>query len=99
MRVADGFSHARSLGLMIALVLVQAVIALVGLAALLGDTGLSSVIVRALQSALPGPAGELLTGAVDQARSTGLNGRILPLVLGLFGALVTGTTAMGQLER
>jgi YihY family inner membrane protein len=99
LRVADGFSHARSLGLMTALVLVQAVIALDGLAAVLGDTGLSSSIVTALQTAVPGPAGEVMTSAVEQARSTGVNGRVLPLVLGLFGALVTGTTAMGQLER
>ena len=38
MRVADGFSHARSLAFMTSLVLVQGTIALVGLATALGDT-------------------------------------------------------------
>jgi YihY family inner membrane protein len=99
LRVADGFSHARSLAFMTALVLVQALIALVGLAAALGETGVSSGIVTAIEAAVPGPAGQILTSAVDQAQSTGLNGRLAPLVLGLLGALVTGTTAMGQLER
>ena len=37
LRVADGFSHARSLAFVTSLVLVQAIIALVGLAAALGD--------------------------------------------------------------
>ena len=36
LRVSDGFSHARSLAFTLALVLVQAIIALVGLAAALG---------------------------------------------------------------
>ena len=38
LRVADGFSHARSLAFMTSLVLVQGLIALVGFASLLGKT-------------------------------------------------------------
>jgi uncharacterized BrkB/YihY/UPF0761 family membrane protein len=48
---------------------------------------------------VPGPAGDLLTGAVTQASEVGRSGRYLGLVIGLVGSLVSGTTALGQLER
>ena len=99
LRAADGFSHARSLAFAVALVLVQAIIALVGLAAALGESGASDVIVRSLRAAAPGPAGDLLTSAVDQAHQAGTTNRYTALWLGLAGAVVTGTTLMGQFER
>ena len=99
LRAADGFSHARSLAFALALVLVQAIIALVGLAAALGKGGASDVIVRSLEAAAPGPAGDLLTSAVSQAHEAGASNRYLALSLGLLGAIVTGTTLMGQFER
>jgi YihY family inner membrane protein len=99
LRVADGFSHARSLAFMTSLVLVQATIAVVGLAAAFGSGWLGETIVRAIHDAMPGPAGEVLTAAVGQAQAAGNSGRYLALGIGLAGALVTGTTAMGQLER
>ena len=71
LRVADGFSHARSLAYCVSLVLVQAIIALVGSAAALGKTGTSEMIVRSLHAAVPGPAGELLTSAVRPGASGG----------------------------
>jgi YihY family inner membrane protein len=99
MRAADGFSHARSLAFMITLVLVQGIIAIVGLAAALGNGAVADAIVRAIHDAVPGPAGDVLTAAVDQAREAGSSQRYLALVLGSVGALVSATTAMGQLER
>jgi YihY family inner membrane protein len=99
LRVADGFSHARSLAFMTSLVLVQATIAIVGLAAAFGKGWLGETIVRAIHDAVPGPAGEVLTAAVSQAQTAGHSGRYVALTIGLVGALVTGTTAMGQLER
>lgn len=99
LRAADGFSHSRSLAFVTSLVLVQGLIALVGFAAAFGDLRMSREIVAAIESAVPGPAGELLTDAVRQAREVGANHRFLPLLLGLVGTLVTGTTAMGQIER
>jgi len=98
-RVADGFSHARSLAFMTSLVAVQGLIALVGLATALGQNSLSDAIVRAIHAAAPGPAGETLTAAVSQAQAAGLTHRYLALAIGLVGSLITGTTAMGQLER
>ena len=99
LRSADGFSHARSLAFVAALVLVQAIIALVGLAAALGKNSASDLIVRSIKAAAPGPAGDLLTSAVTQAQQAGSSGRYTALWLGLVGAIVTGTTLMGQVER
>ena len=87
LRLADGFSHARSLAFMTSLVLVQGIIALVGLAAALGNSDVGDAIVRAIDDAVPGPAGEVLTAAVDQARTAGASQRYLALVLGSVGAL------------
>ena len=99
LRVADGFSHARSLAFMTTLVLVQGLIAIVGLASVLGGSRLSEVIVNAVQGTVPGPAGQVLTSAVQQAQNAGFSRRYLALILGLVGTLVTSTTAMGQIER
>ena len=99
MRAADGFSHSRSLAFVTSLVLVQGLIALVGFAAAFGDVRMSREIVAAIQSAVPDPAGRLLTDAVEQARGVGAEDRFVPLLLGLIGTLVTGSTAMGQIER
>lgn len=99
LRYADGFSHARSLAFAIALVLVQGLIALVGFAAAFGDLEVSRTIVDTIRNAMPGLAGELLTDAVKQAREVGAHDRYLPLTLGLVGTLITGTIALGQVER
>jgi uncharacterized BrkB/YihY/UPF0761 family membrane protein len=53
LRVADGFSHARSLAFVTSLVLVQGLIALVGLATALGQGRISDAIVRAIEAAAP----------------------------------------------
>ena len=99
LRAADGFSHARSLAFVTSLVLVQGLIALVGFAAAFGDVRTSREIVAAIESAIPHPAGRLLTDAVEQARDVGAEESFVPLLLGLIGAFVTGATAMGQIER
>jgi YihY family inner membrane protein len=99
LRAADGFSHARSLAFVTSLVIVQGLIALVGLATALGQGRISDAIVRAIEAAAPGPAGETMTDAVTQAEQTGFTHRYLALTVGLVGTLITATTAMGQLER
>jgi len=99
MRYSDGFSHTRSLAWVMSLVLVQATIVLVGVASAMGDTHISTGIVNAIQSAVPGPAGQVLTSAVDQAHHAGLSRRYLALGLGSIGLIVSATTGMGQLER
>ena len=99
MRLADGFSHARSTAFLVTLLVVQATIALVGLAMAFGDNQISSGIVSMIKNAVPGPAGDLLTSAVGQASEVGKSKRYLGLLFGLVGSLVTGTTVLGQLER
>ena len=98
LRAADGFSHARSLAFVTSLVLVQGLIALVGFTTAF-DLRIGREIVAGIQSAVPGPAGHLLTNVVAHAREVGVHHRYLPLLLGLVGTLITGTTAMGQIER
>jgi YihY family inner membrane protein len=99
LRFADGFSHARSMAYLTSLVFLQAVIALVGLASALRSGEVSNVIVRTLRQIVPGPAGKILTEAVHQAHRAGASHRSVALIVGLAGALVTGTTLMGQVER
>jgi YihY family inner membrane protein len=99
MRFADGFSHARSTAFLVSLLLVQATIAVVGFAVAVGDSHISEGIVSGIQNAVPGPAGELLTDAVQQASEVGTSKRYLGLVIGVVGTLVSGTTVLGQLER
>ena len=98
-RAADGFSHARSLAYLTTLVFLQEIIALVGLASAAGKGGVSDLIVRTMQTVVPGPASAALTDAVKQANKAGSSHRYLALTLGLAGASVTGTTLMGQIER
>jgi YihY family inner membrane protein len=99
LRSADGFSHSRSLAFTTALLLIQAIVALVGLAAAFGDHGLGRVIVRTIHEAVPGPAGRVLTDAVEQAHRAGATDRWLAIAFGFVGALVTGATMLGQFER
>lgn len=99
LRTADGFSHARSLAFVTSLVFVQGLIALVGLAVEFGQAAFSRTILSAIESAVPGPAGGLLTRVFAQAQRVGLEHRLLPLVFGLAGTLVTATTATAQLTR
>jgi len=98
LRAADGFSHARSLAFLTALVLIQGVIALVGLATIVGKGGMSNLITNSLQTVAPGPAGKVFTEAVAAAQKSGTH-QSLALILGAVAAIVTGTTLMGQLER
>jgi YihY family inner membrane protein len=99
LRSADGFSHARSIAFLLALLFIEGVIAAVGLASVLASGGVSDGIVRGLQAAVPGPAGRVLTDAVAQAHRAGTGSHYLPLILGVVAAVVTGTTLLGQFER
>jgi YihY family inner membrane protein len=99
LRASDGFSHARSMAFATSLILVQGVIALVGLASAIGEGRISDAIVGMLRDIFPGPAGVVLTDAVKQAHEAGAQNRSLALTLGVIGALITGTTLLGQIER
>jgi YihY family inner membrane protein len=99
LRAADGFSHARALAFTVVLTLFEGVIALVGLAAVAGNDRLGDAVSSIVERVMPGPAGQVLTQSVLQGRTAAQSGEYLGLVFGLVGALVTGTTLMGQTER
>ncbi|MBW4079263.1 MAG: YihY/virulence factor BrkB family protein [Acidobacteria bacterium] len=99
LRISDGFSHARSLAFVTSLVVIQGVIALVGLARVVHKGSVSAAIDATLLRAIPGPAGRVLTSAVSQAHNVAAKHQYTALFIGALGALVTGTVAMGQLER
>lgn len=99
LREADGFSHARASAFATALLLVEGMIAILGLAVALGSSAFSRSIVAVAETAVPGPAGQLLTSAAQQAQETGSANQYTALLVGLSAALITGTTAMGQFER
>ncbi|MGL6279094.1 MAG: YihY/virulence factor BrkB family protein, partial [Gaiella sp.] len=79
--------------------LVQGLVVLLGLATVVGGTGLSSAIADTSGAAVPGPASSVLEDAVEQARDVGHGNRYLPLAIGLVGLVGTATIAMGQMER
>ena len=99
MRVADGFSHARSLAFMTSLVALQGTIAVVGLAGAIGGSGFSDVVAATVHRAVPGPAGQVITEAVVHAHANGVEHKLTAVIVGVIGSLVTATTAYGQIER
>ena len=98
LRWADGFSHARSMAYATTLIFVQGVIALVGLASVLGAGGARDLIVNTLRAVAPGPTGQVLTEAAGQARQAG-SAHPVALILGSIGAAFTAAVLMGQIER
>jgi YihY family inner membrane protein len=98
-RAADGTSHARALAFMSMLIVIQGLIAVIGLASALGQGSLSRAIVDSLKSVAPGPAGRLLTQAVSQAHQAGASNRYTALILALVALIISAITLLGQLER
>ncbi len=94
LRWADGFSHARSMAYVTTLIFVQGVIALVGLASVIGAGGTRDLIVNTLRAIAPGPTGQVLTEAAGQARHAS-SAHPVALILGTIGALVTAAIAHG----
>ena len=98
-RAADGFSHTRALAYQITLALFPAVIATVGLATAVEASRFRQLVVQTVDRLTPGPAGQLITQAVEQGARSAASGGIFALILGALAALVSATVAMGQIER
>lgn len=99
LRKADGFSHARALAFAVSLLVVQGIFAIVGLASIVGESSIRDGIIDTIHSVVPGAAGRVLTDAVAQARAASDAELYGGLAFGLVGAIVTGATLMGQIER
>lgn len=97
-RFADGFSHSRALAFQFILTLLPSLIAVVGLASVLGQDTFSEVMTGTVEDIAPGPAGELLTQAFEQGSDKARSGRAA-LILGVLAALIAAAGAMGQIER
>jgi YihY family inner membrane protein len=97
-RYADGFSHARAVGLQLVLALIPMTIALVGLSTVVHAEKAGSVIRDALLAMTPGSSDQLVRETLEQGLSQGDSGSVA-LWLGLATSLVALTTTMGQLER
>jgi YihY family inner membrane protein len=99
-RASDGTSHARSLAFLVALLLVQGVIALVAIASMVRPGRWSDLLTNVLRSVAPGPAGKVLAHAVGHAQQAGSSQNSGALVVGLvISSLITGCTLLGQMER
>ena len=97
-RLADGFSHSRALAFQLILTLLPGLIAMVGLASVLGQETLTEVMTGTVEEIAPGPAGQLLTQAFEQGSESARSGETA-LVLGLLATIVAAAGAMGQIER
>lgn len=98
-RYADGFTSARALALQLCLAIIPLALALVGLAGTLHKAGAAEVLVLTLQHLTPGDGREALDETLRDGARAGGTGGVLALVGGLAAALVSLTTAMGQVER
>jgi YihY family inner membrane protein len=93
---ADGGSHSRALAHAGVLTFFPAVIAVVGLAGTFHLTRLRDVLDQTVAGLAPGPSGRILTEALHQgSRTSGTTA----LIGGIAAALVSGTTAMAQIQR
>ena len=94
-RAGDGISHSRSLAFQVTLTMIPALIAGVGLATVLDQEGIRQTMREVLVGLAPGQSQQVITEAFKQGAESGTNA----LLAGLFAALVSGTTAMAQVER
>ncbi|HZC99003.1 MAG TPA: YhjD/YihY/BrkB family envelope integrity protein [Actinomycetes bacterium] len=98
-RYADGFSHCRALAFQITLTLLPGIIAVVGLATLLRAEHFREALRQSATRLAPGPAGDVIVTAVQHGQRAAGGGARTALAFGLLAALVSATTAMGQVER
>ena len=98
-RAADGFSHSRALAFQVTLTLLPALIAVVGLAAALGQDDFTRIVRDTIQDLTPGAPGEILTEALRHGSESGHESGETALTAGGIAAIVAGMSAMGQVER
>jgi len=99
-RAADGFSHSRALAFQLTLTILPALTAVVGLATALEQETFRRVVQNTINALAPGAAGDILTDALRQgSTSASRESGETALFAGFVAALVSGTTAMAQVER
>ena len=98
-RAADGFSHSRALAFQFTLTLLPALIAVVGLAAALGQEDFTRVVRDTIRDLTPGAPGDILTEALRHGSQRGHESGETALIAGGLAAVLAGMSAMGQVER
>jgi YihY family inner membrane protein len=98
LRLADGFSHARALAFQLVLALIPGVIVAVGVATMLEESEVATLIRGTLDSLAPGPAGDIFRAAFEQGAEAG-NGDHIAVVVGGLALLIAAVTTFGQIER
>jgi YihY family inner membrane protein len=98
-RASDGTSHARSMAFLLALLLVQGIILLVAIASMVSRGGWADLFANTLRAVAPGPAGKVLTDAVEQAQRAGHAHALAVVVAVLIASVITAASLMGQVER
>ncbi|CUR54565.1 Ribonuclease BN [metagenome] len=96
-RYGDGFSNSRALALQTCLAVVPLLLAVMGLASDIDDDRPARVMAATVNAVSPSTGGDdaLVQALADGSEGTGE----IALVVGLFFALLSMTTAMGQVER
>jgi YihY family inner membrane protein len=94
-RAGDGISHSRSLAFQVTLTMIPALIAGVGLATVLDQESIRHTMREVLVGLAPGQSQQVVAEAFKQGTESGTNA----LLVGLLAALISGTTAMAQVER
>ena len=99
-RAADGFSHSRALAFQATLALLPALIAVVGLAAVLDQETFTRTVESTIKQIAPGAVGDILTEALRQGSTTASReSGETALVAGFVAAVLAGMSAMAQVER
>ena len=99
-RAADGFSHSRALAFQITLAVLPALIAIVGLAAVLDQETFTRTVESTIEQLAPGAVGQILTEALRQgSTAASRESGETALVGGFIAAAFAGMSAMAQVER
>jgi YihY family inner membrane protein len=94
-RAADGISHSRSLAFQVTLTMIPALIAGVGLATVLDQESIRHTMREVLLGLAPGQSQQVIAEAFKEGAESGANA----LLVGVVAALLSGTSAMAQVER
>lgn len=97
-RYADGFSHSRALGLQLCLSFIPLVIAVVGLGGTLSTDRAGELLRLTVLSLTPGASDEVIRSTLARPQQDAEVAEVA-LWLGLAFAVLSLTTAMGQVER
>ena len=98
-RYGDGFTNSRALALQACLAVVPFLLALTGLAADLDQERPAQVVAQTIQAVSPGSGEQDALASAVTGKETSEQAGEIALVLGLFFALLSMTTAMAQIER